>query len=157
VLLVPLIKPDFARTDFGQRLFSLHDPTQVGTFEWRQERWEHFLPIVLANPLFGVGDCEDRSLGADETARTPHNGYMARALVSGVPAMLILVFFGVQAVRHAVRSFRRATDASSRAMALATAAGLISLAVHNTVDSSIEFNPVMKLFWILVGLSISRA
>lgn len=155
LVLVPLIKPDFAKTEFAQRVFSLHDPTEAGTFEWREERWKHFLPMVLANPLLGVGECEDRSL-TDETARTPHNGYMARALVSGIPAMLILVCFGVHAVRRAVRRFGRVSDPAAKAMALATACGLFSLAVHNFVDSSIEFNPVMKLFWVLVGLSVSR-
>src|SRR5262245_29893797 len=47
VLLVPLIKPNFVQTGFAQRLFSLRDPTEVGTLEWRQERWQNFLQIVF--------------------------------------------------------------------------------------------------------------
>jgi O-antigen ligase len=144
------VRPDALDGPNVQRLVSVTGGTQVGNFQWRlAKRWPHFLEIVKANPLFGVGTDVDSTLGTD--MNTPHNGYLALSVTHGVPAAVVFVAFAVFTVRAGLRTFRRAPDLWERTFGLATAAGMLGILIHNVVDATLMMPFVANLFWLLAA------
>jgi hypothetical protein len=156
VVLLFAVRPDVLEGPNVQRLTTITEGTQVGNFQWRREkRWPHFVKKVKANPLFGVGTEVDPALGPD--MNTPHNGYLALALVHGVPAAALFVVFAAFGIRAGLRAFRRAVDPWERAFGLAAAAGVVAILVHNLVDATLLMPFVASLFWLLVAATVTAA
>jgi O-Antigen ligase len=102
-----------------QRFLTLAHPMEEETFRWRMtQRWPHFWAKVEAHPWVGVGTYVDARLGT--TANTPHNGYLAIAVMSGLPALALYVALGGKAL---VRTLRRLTRERRRRGALGAGGG----------------------------------
>ncbi len=149
-----LASPGLVERPNVQRVLTLLHPAQEETFRWRlHERWPHFWQQVEAHPWLGVGSEVDRSLG--ESANTPHNGYIAIAVASGIPALAAYLLFAAAALRGAWRASRREGKAGGLPLAAAAGAGLAGLLVHSSVDTLLTIPYVAKLFWLFVGVALA--
>ncbi len=154
VAVVLLASPGVLQRPSLQRVLTLLHPAQEETFRWRlHARWPHFLQQIEEHPWFGVGSAVDRTLG--ETANTPHNGYLAIAVSSGLPSLAFYLLFAVWALGRAWREARADGAAGELPLAILAAAGLTGLLVHNSVDTVLPIPYVGKLFWLLVGLALA--
>ena len=154
VFLLLAVRPDALEGPNVQRLTTVTAGTEVGNFQWRREkRWPFFWKKVKDNPLFGVGTEVDFALGPD--MNTPHNGYLALALVHGIPAASLFLIFALLAMKAGVRAFRRSRDAWERAFGLGAGASLLGLLVHNVVDATLLMPFVASLFWMLVAATLT--
>jgi O-antigen ligase len=121
-----------------QRFLTLAHPLEEDTFRWRmQERWPHFWAKVEAHPWVGVGTYVDPSLGT--TGNTPHNGYIAIAVASGLPALALYLALGGLAFHRAWRRLKQqrlrrsaAALAAARATGTGASAGWRSAALAGT-------------------------
>jgi len=139
-----------------KRMLSASEGVEADTFQWRlQERWPHFWRIVQQNPWFGVGTEVDLSLGRD--ANTPHNGYLAIALISGLPALGVILTFALLGVRSGLRVYRRARYRRQSVFGITIAAALIGVLIHNIDDATLQQAFISKVFWLLTGLAVAVA
>jgi O-antigen ligase len=118
-----------------------------------QERWPYFWNKVLNNPWLGYGDDWDPALG-EEGMDTPHNGYLALAVRSGLPALALFVTCVLTLIRKNVSILRRSRDQLSRCVALGSLAATVALCVHNVGDATFEVGMVGYTFWIMYGLAM---
>lgn len=156
VLLVGMllaVRPSVLEGPNVQRLASVSGGTDVDNFRWRlEQRWPHFTHRVLTSPLLGFGTEVDPALGA---MNTPHNGYLALALVHGIPAASIFVFFGIVALHTGLRVSRDSQDPWERSFGLGAAASILGLLIHNLVDATFLMHFVACLFWMLVAAMLT--
>jgi O-antigen ligase len=149
-------KPDLLERPTVKRMLSASEGTEADTFQWRlQERWPHFWRIVQQNPWFGVGTDVDLSLGPD--ANTPHNGYLAIALIYGLPALGVILTFAVLGIRSGVRVYRRGAYRRQSVFGITIAAALIGVLIHNIDDATLQQAFIGKVFWLLIGLALAVA
>ena len=150
LLLSLAVRPDLLERPNVQHLLEATDPADVGNYQWRQEeRWPYFRQKVLDNPWFGVGTDVDLTF---TSCPTPHEGYLAVSLISGIPACIILVTFAALAgIREGTRVFSRGKDRNQQAIGLAVAASIIGLLIHNFVEATMVVASVMRVFWILAA------
>jgi O-antigen ligase len=139
----PLDRPSLRR-------FTGSDTSDTGTFRWRlEERWPYFWNKVQQNPWFGVGSDSDQALGT--VANTPHNGFLSLAVMSGLPALAVYLALVFASIGSGWRAFRRSPRGWPGATGLVAAAGVISILVHNLVDSTMTLAFVSQMFWMLVA------
>jgi len=86
---VLLVRPEAGQKSGSMAGISeMSDPGEAHTFQWRlTERWPFFIQRSLDNPLLGVGTDVELSFGYG--TNTPHNGYLSRAVISGIPSLMI--------------------------------------------------------------------
>lgn len=134
-----------------QRFSTISDPSEASTFQWRlQQRWPHFWKIAVANPWIGTGSDVDPNLG--KHGNTPHNGYLSLSVKYGFPAASCYLIFAFLAVLNGLRATRRARSSDERIQGIVIAAAIVSILVHNLVESTL-INPfISKLFWMLTAV-----
>lgn len=148
-----ILKPNLLERPTIERMLSLGGGANDATMQWRaEERWPHFVAIVEAHPWFGVGTATDTALGYDD-GNTPHNGYLAMALVNGIPALLVFLALIACALRDAQVLARRGKQVVQHVFAVTVAACLVGVLVHNYVEVTFDHTLVGKLLWILVALA----
>ena len=150
--LVLMIRPDFGSTSgIMQRFTDIENGTEADNFAWRaRERWPHFVEIVSEHPLLGVGQAVDLTLGTD--TNTPHNGYLALMVQSGIPAAVCYVLMLASVVVGAARLTRDRQSARVRGWGAAALAGVVAFCVHNLVETTFESGPAGYSIWIACGL-----
>ena len=100
------VSPGLLASPNLQRFLTLAHPMDEGTLQWRMKlRWPHFWHQVEAHPLLGVGTYVDTRLGT--SGNTPHNGYLATAVASGLPALGVYLFFSLLALYRPLRRLLR--------------------------------------------------
>jgi O-Antigen ligase len=100
------VRPSLLEGPNIQRFLTIAHPMEEDTFQWRmKERWPHFWAMVEAHPWVGVGTYVDPTLGT--TGNTPHNGYIAIAAMSGLPALGLYLVLGGLALHRTLRRLRR--------------------------------------------------
>jgi len=145
----PLERPTLRRFVTGD---SYEEQDGGSNLQWRREqRWPHFLEQVRQHPWLGVGTDIDLSLG--DAANTPHNGYLSIAVTSGVPALVLFLLLVANAVREGRFASRRAREEWQRPMAVAVSAALVSVLMHNLVDSTFLLPPVLQSFWMFAAIA----
>lgn len=155
-LVVLAMKPDLLQRPAVQRLLTTSEGTDDENFKWRQEqRWPIFWQKVVDSPWLGTGTDTDFSLGT--SANTPHNGYLAIAVVSGVPSLIIFVSFVILAISNGVLLFRRGKDRWETATGIAIGAAMVGLLVHNVVDQTFTIAFPATVFWVLVAVATAMA
>jgi O-antigen ligase len=137
-----------------QRFFTLSHATDEETFQWRlHQRWPHFWRKIEAHPWLGTGTYVDLSLG--QTGNTPHNGYLALGVMSGLPALAVTIVLSLAAVRRALRRLRPDLPPADWSISALAAAGLVGLLVHNVDDTVLLIPGISKMHWLLVGLAVA--
>lgn len=122
----------------------------TGTLQWRyKERWPHFWKKVEQSPWVGVGMDSDLVFG--KVGNTPHNGYLSIAVTSGVPAVCLFLAMALACVGSGWRAFRRNPRGWQGATGLTAAAGIVSVLIHNLVDTTVTLPFVAQLFWMLAA------
>lgn len=150
------LKPDLLERPNVQHLLTASRGTEADTMRWRmEERWPHFWQQALDNFWLGTGTDVDPDVGEDAT--TPHNGYLGVAVVSGIPSLAITVVFAVFGVINGLRVFRRSHDHLERLTAIAAAAAIVGLLIHNIVDETFRLPFAMNVFWILSAIAVTLA
>jgi O-antigen ligase len=166
------VHPGLLRGPNVQRFLTITHPMAEDTFQWRmKERWPHFWAMVEAHPWVGTGSYVDLSLG--QTGNTPHNGYLAIAVMSGLPALGLYLALGGLALYQVLRRLRRSRRRAPLVLASAggvraarppgtdwlldalTAAALAGLLVHNFDDTVVLLPTIGKEFWLLIGLALA--
>ncbi|HVM95942.1 MAG TPA: O-antigen ligase family protein [Candidatus Acidoferrales bacterium] len=148
VVLTLAVRPNIMERPNIQHLLTTSKGTDDDNMRWRmQERWPYFWHKIMDNPWLGVGTDMDTLLG--DSAITPHNGYLGVAVVSGLPAMLLLVSLALATFWNGMRLFRRKLPYWQQITGLAIAATLVGLLVHNMVDQTFKLAFAVKVLWIL--------
>ena len=125
---------------------------QGSTLQWLgEQRWPHFLEQVQSHPWLGVGTDIDLSLG--DSGNTPHNGYLSIAVTNGVPALILFLLLVAASLREAWFASRHAREEWQRPMAVAISAALVGVLVHNLVDSTFMFPPILQGFWMVAAIA----
>jgi O-antigen ligase len=154
---VVAVKPNLFQSQTIGRLLSARDGTNDTTLSWRMnERWPHFLAIVERHPWLGTGTAVDPSLGGVD-GNTPHNGYLALALISGVPFAIGFCLMTLLGLRNALRLARRAKTVQQMVLGATLAAGVTGILIHNLVEVTFEHDFVGKLLWVLVATATVAA
>jgi hypothetical protein len=151
------IRPDFGSSSgIMHRFTDIVNGTQSTNLAWRmRERWPHFIDIVTAHPLLGVGQAVDLTLG--DNTNTPHNGYLAIMVQSGIPAAVCYVLILVNILVRAAGLMRGRVPAQVRGWAAAALAGVVAFCVHNLVETTFESGPAGFSIWIACGLVMALA
>jgi O-antigen ligase len=156
VAAVIALTPGLLERPTVQRMLSVVEGSQASTFQWRvEERWPHFLAIVMEHPWFGVGNEVDLSLGPN--ANTPHNGYLAVAMLQGIPALALMLFFAGVGISAAVQVHRRARNWVESLFGVMVASALLAILIHNIDDSTLHQLFIGKVFWLLIALATIAA
>lgn len=156
-LAVFAVRPDIIYRPSVQHAMSVTDGTNASTMQWRMtERWPHFIGLALEKPILGTGTAVDLSLG--ESANTPHNGYIALAVIYGFPVALLYIFFGFNAMRIAVQAFFRTRISRLKVFAIMSASPLVGIMAHNMIESTLTAQALLQnYFWILCAFcALSR-
>ncbi|MBI3786560.1 MAG: O-antigen ligase family protein, partial [Deltaproteobacteria bacterium] len=144
------LRPNIMERPNIQHLLTTSKGTDDDNMRWRmQERWPYFWHKIMDNPWLGVGTDMDTSLG--DSAITPHNGYLGEAVVSGLPAMVLLVSLALVTLWNGMRLFRRNVPYWQQITGLAIAATLVGFLVHNMVDQTFKVAFATKVLWILTA------
>jgi O-antigen ligase len=116
------LHPSLLESPNLQRFLTLSHPMDEGTLQWRMKlRWPHFWRQVEAHPLLGTGTYVDVRLG--ESGNTPHNGYLATAVASGLPSLAVYLCFAALALLRPLRRLRRDRQRAPPPAAAAVPAG----------------------------------
>jgi O-antigen ligase len=152
VLMIRSVQPDFGTSsNIMSRFTEIGHGIESDNMVWRmRERWPHFIEIVSAHPLLGVGQAVDLRLGTD--TNTPHNGYLALMVQSGIPAALCYVLTLIVILKRAFRLTREGASRRVRGWGAAAFAGVVAVAVHNIVETTFESGPAGYSIWIACGL-----
>jgi len=151
------LKPNLSQRPTIERALTVLDPLEQDTLQWRMtERWPYFMEIVKANPWFGIGTtpvAEELS----RRANTPHQGYLAFATRSGIPALMVAITLIVAGLLAGIRIFRFSPPAelSRRFIALSCSAAIVSILVHNLVETTFYLEVVAPQIWLCTGLMLS--
>lgn len=157
-LLVFWIKPDVLERPTIRRAMTARQGIGAETMQWRlQERWPIFLETLSEHPWLGTGSAVDAKLAEEGGAAGTHNGYLAIAVESGIPATLLYILLAVLALRNGLRLFSHAADPWQSALGLVLTCALAGVLVHNVVDATIRLAFVRDLFWLLCALSARAA
>jgi len=144
-----LVRPEFGqRSGMIVKYGELMDPGEADTFQWRmQKRWPFFIQRIRDNPLLGVGTGSELSFGRG--ANTPHNGYLDRAVSSGIPSLIVFLTFIISSLRKSFFVVMNTDDEFLRSTALVVVSSLVAICIHAIVDSVFGSS-----IWILFGLAV---
>lgn len=124
------------------------------TLTWRmRERWPHFTEIALANPMLGTGMVNDPALG--ERGATPHNSYIALAVLYGFPATLLVLLFGFFGVRAGVRMWMTARPPPLQFLVAVAGGALVTVLLHNVIETMFLNTFGARYFWCLLAFCIA--
>jgi len=158
VTTILLIKPDFGEGS-GIRdnyIGLVENPTEEDNFQWRvQNRWGYFLEKVLSNPILGVGEAADLTLG--RRANTPHNAYLEIAVKSGIPALVVFLSFITIAMRRAFYVVKSRKGDSYGGLAIGILCGIVAVCIASIVDGHFTNPTVQPWLWVTIGLSVLLA
>ncbi|MGB5398695.1 MAG: O-antigen ligase family protein [Thermoanaerobaculia bacterium] len=156
LLLLLAIKPDVMDRPTVRRAFTISNPMEESTMQWRiNNRWGFFWEKALRSPWFGYGVDIDDTL-TKGGARTPHNGYLSLLVTYGFPATALYLFLGGVGLWGGWRSYRgsRLTEISTHGLVIA--AGLTGILTHNIAESVFTNTDwVNSIYWLLAGLGAS--
>jgi hypothetical protein len=152
-----IANPEILNKTSIQHLLSATGGTSDDNMQWRmQQRWPHFIAMLNESPWVGIGTDQDHSLS--RVGNTPHNGYISLALFHGVPAALLYTLFGITSIFRGIRIYSRAgPSAGDRLFALAAAASIAGVMVHNIVETTLMASFTQNIFWSLCALIGCRA
>lgn len=151
------VRPDITERPNIERALTATSPLEQGTLRWRMtERWPYFLDIIKAHPWFGTGVtavAEELS----RTANTPHQGYIAFAARSGIPALAVALFLIISGCLAGIRFYFDSEKAKTfdGVVALSCSSAIVGILVHNLAESTLSVDVVRVQIWFCVGLLLS--
>ncbi|MFZ5652582.1 MAG: O-antigen ligase family protein [Bacillota bacterium] len=147
-------------TGIGARLSYMFSPAYVASSQkgGRLALWQKGLDKFLQNPLFGSGF--GTYGGAVAARRVPgsvytDNFYLKTAVESGIIGLLALLWLLASAFRCGYIAYRKLTGGYLKTMAAALIAGLLGVALHNSVENIFEVPMMATYFWFLFGVLLS--
>jgi len=115
--------------------------------------WKKSLPLILQNPIFGIGYKNYQKLmGIDA-----HNFYILLATEMGIPAVLFFLYLILRLARAAVFLQRQNTDWRVQWLAHGCLASICGVLAANFFGSRMNSQELTSLFWILAGLVMNAA
>jgi len=144
----------------GTRLTYMFSPAYLASSEkaGRIALWQKGLDKFLQDPLFGSGF--GTYGGAVAARKIPgsvytDNFYLKTAVESGMIGLLALLWLLACTFRCGYTAYRKIADSSLKIMAAAILAGLIGVALHNSVENIFEVPMMTTYFWFLSGVLVS--
>ena len=138
------------------------------TLNIRLALWELGVVEIAQHPLVGIGYGNDtfvkRFKDYMETTQDPrlpgsefgpHSTLLMVALGSGIPALILLIWVLVSAIRHLVSSASKVPDRVVYALSIGVAIMVIGFAVRNLFDYMFA-GSLAYLFWILVAVGMAE-
>lgn len=153
VLVLFAWKPDLLQRPNVRRAFTLTNPMEEETFQWRLEkRWDFYWQKALQQPWLGYGTDVDPSLKVSG-AKTPHNSYLSLVVENGFPAAILYLWLVVLSLWRGLSFFRSQPASQESFNGLLFAAAILGILTHFMADSLIDIPQVSKPLWLLAGLS----
>lgn len=128
----------------------------------RWAMWRHTLEIIRDHPLLGIGPGNWRyvyppydggdMIRADSAPERPHNDYLEIASETGVPSLIIYIWFLIAVARVLLRILKTPADPEHTFFALALAASMLAMLGHSLVSFPHERIPTSFLFWFSLGI-----
>ncbi len=130
--------------------------------------WNMSIEEVLKHPVVGIGYGNDTfakrfkdylRTAPERELDSPHRAFLMIAMGSGIPALLLITWVLVSAIRCLVSSAYSAYKVSDRvvyALTIGVAIMVIGFAVRNLFDYMFA-GSLAYLFWILLAVGMSRA
>jgi O-antigen ligase len=158
LLLLPEAVYDRVSTGFGNGAESGENALSAGRID---HIWLPLLPEIPRSPIYGQGLgsilwSEPMRRGAGVAILAvghPHNAYLQALLDMGVVGLILLCAY----FAHVWKGFRAlsadpALSATLRGFYLGAAAGLASLLISYTTDSSLTPGPEQAFLWLAIGM-----
>jgi O-antigen ligase len=128
----------------------------------RTQFWGVALDMARNHPLLGVGPDNFRWLFADYSGTSEdnlgihaHNQYLETLADTGILGLISLFWLLAALLRNALRNAR--ADGADWPWRAALLASLSAWLAHAVLDDFERFWPTSVVFWLLAGLSLSRA
>ena len=137
------------------------DPT---SFHYRLEVWQLGIGEVMKHPIVGLGygnDTLDKRFedywktGRGPILHSPHSLFLMIAMGSGIPALILITWVLVSAIRYLVSSASKVSDRVVYALTIGVAIMVIGFAVRNLFDYMFA-GSLAYLFWILVAVGMAE-
>ena len=131
------------------------------TMNARLAVWKLGLNEMLSHPIVGLGYGNDtfapvlESSPMGDNPMGLHSTFLMVGVGSGLPALTLLVWLLVKAVRSLLGRARGASDLASYALMVGTAIMIIGFAVRNLFDYMFA-GSLAYLFWILVATALAQ-
>jgi len=153
VLVLFAWKPDLLQRPNVRRAFTLTNPMEEETLQWRMEkRWDFYWEKALEQPWLGYGTDIDPSLQLSG-AKTPHNSYLSLVVENGFPAAILYLLLIGLSLWRGLSFFRSQPPSQASFNGLLFAAAILGILTHFMADSLVSIPQVFKPLWLLAGLS----
>jgi O-antigen ligase len=112
--------------------------------------------ILQEHPIFGVGlfNYQFHSYQLFAFWHPVHNEYLRLACETGIPGVLIFLWFVFYHIREAFRA-TKIKDPYLNAIAFGALGGMVALLVAVLMGPEYQHYRIMLIFWILCGLAVS--
>lgn len=143
-----------------QRFYRLIRPDKSAGFNGRFAAWSVITERVSDEPLFGARrpvTLADAGWADTDTPLGGHNSYLAVALYSGIPGMILFITLLLLVLRSSWLIFRLGPDVQTRALGLACHLLFVSLGIVGIAYDWIFMASVAGLFWLSGGLCMTLA
>lgn len=144
----------------GARLSYMFSPAYIASSQkgGRLALWQKGLDKFMQDPVLGSGF--GTYGGAVAARRVPgsvytDNFYLKTAVESGIIGLLALLWLLACAFRCGYTAYRKLKDSRLKTMAAALIAGLLGVALHNSVENIFEVPMMATYFWFLFGVLLS--
>jgi O-antigen ligase len=169
IALVPSFRDGSVRA--ADRIMALGEIADGGSVQMHLDLWKVGTAMALDNPIVGIGHemfpeefpaYRDSLLEPDRAAvfmafrpESPHNAYIALAVGSGIPALILylVILFGTVAI--GVAALRRNVAGKTRTLLLGFTAAIVA---HAVTDLFMTAEPVGSwLLWLYMAVVIALA
>lgn len=133
-----------------ERLVSIKDTSEDISVNTRYEMWRLARFRIKESPILGHGYGTSRFL----LPRDTHNMYYDMAMESGIPAVLILLWFFNRTFFVAVRLYSLTKNPVNKIISLSAVAAVTAMAICNVFGTRLNFAPINMYFGILVGMML---
>ncbi|MGB2867167.1 MAG: O-antigen ligase family protein [Bacteroidota bacterium] len=145
--------------DIRHRAFSIMD---ISANETRLNLWKTSIKISNDFPILGIGEDNFdyyferyRVEGYYDATGHPHNDYFSALVQSGYPGLLAFIAIWVVAIRAGYRSWRSATDPTTRAVIAGAMMGILGFMVGSFFQNYYGTFANCLGWWFITGLLMS--
>ncbi len=137
-----------------QRYLTLVRFSEEGNYRWRQEQWRIFMYKIAERPWLGSGSEVVEHLEMEGRLPTAHNGYLAMAMRSGIPAtaawvVLLLFLMGLSLNRSVT-----VESLDEKSFWIGLTGLVLAWSCHSLVDNVLLMSEAQRLFWLMVGIAL---
>jgi len=150
LIIVGVFAPIILPANVYERFESIQDTEQDASVNTRFEMWRMARARIVESPVIGHGYLTSRYL----LPRDTHNMYFDIAMESGVPALLLLIWFFNRAFFSSLKFYLRTKDTWNKILAISSVCSVAAMALCNFFGTRLTFVPINIYFFILLGMTM---